>query len=74
MLGHLGEIEPWEGVRTSRNDALFPGLTFLQLLFGYRSMTELEYAFPDCRALNDPAFALLNVLFPKRPSWVWPFF
>ena len=74
VLGHLAEVEPWHDLRTSRNDALFHGLTFLQLLFGYRSMTELEHAFPDCRALNDPAYALLEILFPKRPSWVWPFF
>ncbi len=73
-LGHLAEVEPWTDVRTTRNDALFPGLTFLQLLFGHRSLTELEHAFADCRALNDPALELLNVLFPKRPSWVWPFF
>ena len=74
VLGHLAEVEPWTDVRTSRNDALFPGLTFLQLLFGYRSLAELEHAYPDCRALNDPAYELLNVLFPKRASWVWPFF
>jgi len=74
VLGHLAEVEPWTDVRTGRNDVLFPGLTFLQLLFGHRSLTELEHAYPDCRATNDPAFELLNVLFPKRPSWVWPFF
>ena len=72
--GRLTGVEPWREVRTSGNDALFPGLTFLQLLFGHRSMAELEHAFPDCRALNDPAYALLDILFPKRPSWVWPFF
>lgn len=73
-VGHLTEVEPWSDVRTSRNDAAFPGLTFLQLLFGHRSLDELEDAYPDCRALNDPAYELLHVLFPKRPSWLWPFF
>ena len=74
VRGRVVEVEPWRGVRTGGNDALFPGLTFLRLLFGHRSLDELEHAFPDCRALNDPTYALLNVLFPKRPSWLWPFF
>ena len=72
--GSFVEAVPWTGLRTGGNDALFPGLVFLQLLFGHRSMAELEHAYPDCRALSDEAFALLGTLFPKRPSWVWPFF
>ena len=28
--------------------AMFPDLTFLQLLFGFRSLEALEAAFPDC--------------------------
>ena len=31
-----------------RSGASFPALTFRQLLFGYRSLEELEHAFPDC--------------------------
>lgn len=53
-------------------DAAFSGLTFTQLLFGYRSFQELQYAFPDCLANNDLAAALLEVLFPKQASDVWP--
>jgi hypothetical protein len=45
---------------------------FLQLLFGYRSFEELEYAFADCYADNNEATALLNILFPKQASNVWP--
>jgi len=52
-------------------DAIFPGLIFLQLLFGFRSVGELEYAFPDCGASSEETRALLEVLFPKRPSSVW---
>ena len=48
--------------------AAFPDLTFLQLLFGYRSFEELQYAFADC----DEAQALLTALFPKQASGVWP--
>jgi hypothetical protein len=43
----------------------------LQLLFGRRSVEDLEYAFPDCWAGDRQCAALLNVLFPKRPSHVW---
>ena len=49
----------------------FPELTFLQLLTGYRSLDELQYAFPDCRVQGafEPIF---NALFPKKPSLIWP--
>jgi hypothetical protein len=53
-------------------DAGFPDLTFLQLLFGYRSLEELRYAFADCWASNDNVAVLLTTLFPKKTSNVWP--
>ncbi len=40
-----------------------------QMLFGYRSLDDLRYAFPDVWASSE-AEVLLNVLFPARPSWV----
>jgi hypothetical protein len=52
--------------------AMFPGRTFLQLLFGYRSLEELETAFPDCVVRTNEARAVLRALFPKLPSDVWP--
>ena len=52
-------------------DARFPDLTLLQLLFGYRSLEELEYAFADCGAETHEARVLLNSLFPKQPSAVY---
>jgi Acetyltransferase (GNAT) domain len=52
--------------------AMFPDLTFLQLLFGFRALEELEAAFPDCVVRTQEARALLNALFPKTPSDVWP--
>ena len=52
--------------------ATFPDLTFLQLLFGFRSLRELEAAFPDCLVRTPEARALLNALFPKTPSDIWP--
>jgi len=52
--------------------AWFPGLGFLQLLFGRRSLAELEHAAADCRVNAEEARVLLDALFPKRPSCVWP--
>jgi hypothetical protein len=51
--------------------ASFPGLTFLQLLCGARSLDELEHAFADCRARTEEARVLLQALFPKHPSLIW---
>ena len=52
-------------------DGLFPGLVFLQLLFGFRSVREIEYAYQDCVVTSNEARALLDGLFPKRPSMVY---
>lgn len=59
-------LDHWEKV-----DAGFPGLTFLQILFGYRSREELEYAFPDCWVKQDYR-PLIDALFPKKISHIWP--
>lgn len=69
--GRLKTIEVWQPTPDEGGKAAFPDLTFLQLLFGYRTCEELRYAFADCWASNDEARALLEVLFPKRPSLVW---
>lgn len=53
-------------------DVSFFSLTFLQLLFGYRSIDELSYAFPDCFARDARASALIRIILPKQPSLVWP--
>jgi len=55
----------------AEGDAAFLDLTFLQLLFGYRSLEELQHAYPDCLANTDDARALLPVLFPRKASHVW---
>ena len=65
-------VEGWKPERVEEGEAAFPDLTFLQLLFGYRSLEELQYAFPDCSASTDDARALLPILFPKKASAVWP--
>jgi hypothetical protein len=70
--GKLTAIEPWKPDSSDDGDAAFPGLTFLQLLFGYRSLEDLGYAFADCWCDSQEARVLLNSLFPKKPSNVYP--
>ncbi|MGD8465551.1 MAG: GNAT family N-acetyltransferase [Anaerolineae bacterium] len=70
--GRLATVTPWQPPEPEAGDASFPDLTFLQLLFGYRSLGELDHAFADCWTSKDEARALLEALFPKRPSDVWP--
>ncbi len=69
--GHIEHLEPWRAPAYKNTaDASCPALVFLQLLFGYRSLDELRYAFPDVRVENSNAEVLLNALFPKKFSWV----
>lgn len=71
--GKIEVLEAWTPEpREHSGDAIFPGLTFLQLVFGYRTLEELEYNFADLRAQNDAARVLLNTFFPKQASDVWP--
>jgi hypothetical protein len=70
--GRLTGVEDWPQTSAEVSDARFPDLTFLQLLFGFRSLEELEYAFPDCQAPNNQARVILRAIFPKQPSYVWP--
>jgi hypothetical protein len=70
--GKLTDIESWEPSVDEGGNAAFPDLTFLQILFGYRSLEELDAMFPDCWPGRDEARALLNALFPKQVSLIWP--
>lgn len=70
--GHLRIVEPWAATNDDWGSAGFPGLSFLQLLFGYRTMDELRAAFPDCWYDGDEPHILLDILFPKQPSSFWP--
>lgn len=69
--GKVAAIEPWRRpIWGERQHATFPPLVFLQLLFGYRSLDELRYAFPDLRIGQHEIAGLLEALFPKRNSRV----
>jgi len=71
--GNITGIEEWKPSPNGYSGgAAFPGLSFLQMIFGYRCFDELEHAFADCWWDNDEARVLLNALFPKRASNVWP--
>ncbi|MGD8626804.1 MAG: GNAT family N-acetyltransferase [Anaerolineae bacterium] len=70
--GRLAEVTPWQPTVEKGGDAAFPDLTFLQLLFGYRTLEELDQTFPDCWLGSDDAWALLEALFPRASSDLWP--
>jgi hypothetical protein len=63
---NIGTTDP------ERPHASFPDLTFLQLLFGFRSADDLTAWYPDCLVRTAEARALLTALFPRQPSVVWP--
>jgi len=68
----LAAVEPWQPSREQEGDAAFPGQTFLQLVFGYRSLEELRHAFAECWVAGDEAREVLTGLFPKQGSDTWP--
>jgi hypothetical protein len=70
--GRLSIVEDWTPTVEEAGDAAFPEQSFLQLLFGYRSLEELDHAFADCRPGGGDARVLLRALFPRRPSDLWP--
>lgn len=70
--GRLTTIESWKPSPEDGGMIAFPGLTFLQMLFGYRSYDELRHAFADCWCDGEDLRALINILFPKKISDVFP--
>lgn len=71
--GKITTIESWKpGLYPNSGDIAFPNLTFLQMVFGYRTYEELHYAFPDCWCDVDEVRVLINALFPKKTSTIYP--
>lgn len=66
--GRIAGIEAWKPNNAEHGNAGFPELTFLQILFGYRSFDELRHAFPDCWWDNYGTRAVINAMFPKKNS------
>jgi hypothetical protein len=70
--GKLTQVESWKPSPEDGGDTAFPEHTFLQILFGYRSLDELRQSFPDCWYDREETRALINILFPKKLSDVFP--
>jgi hypothetical protein len=73
VCGKLAGVETIPSSLERSDWAGFPGLTFLQLLLGYRTVEEIEHLFADCFTNSQvPTRELLNTLFPKKTSNIWP--
>jgi hypothetical protein len=71
--GKLVTVEAWKPTPVAHSgEAAFPPLTFLQLLFGYRSLEMLKASFADCWTDRNDIPVLLGALFPRQPSDLWP--
>jgi len=69
--GSLIKVEKAPPSFWNKADVCFPDLTFLQLLFGYRSSRELSEMFADCR-ISEKFMPLLDAIFPKQISLILP--
>ena len=70
--GKITEIRNLGFEELEKTQAEFPSLTFLHLVFGHRTMGELQEIYIDCRANKNLTVHLIDTLFPKRASEVWP--
>lgn len=71
--GRLATIEAWKPTPLALSgNVAFPPHTFLQLLFGFRTTDMLRSSFPDIWADREEIFVLLDALFPRQPSDLWP--
>lgn len=70
--GKIVAIESWKPSPEEGGAVAFPGLTFLQVLFGYRSYDELHQSLADCWCDSEEVRTLINILFPKKLSDVFP--
>ena len=63
--GKITNVQPWQSILYGPlGDVGLPSNLFVQLLFGYRSLEELQTLYPDVRS-SDEAKLLLGTLFPK---------
>ena len=66
--GQITEIAPYTPQNFEDGQAFFPDQTFLHVLFGHRSLAELNHVRADCFARDAGTEVLLNALFPTRHS------
>jgi hypothetical protein len=69
--GRLVKAENTHASIWHKADVCFPDLTFLQLLLGYRSGSELLSMFVDCR-ISEKFLPIMEALFPKKQSLILP--
>jgi hypothetical protein len=67
--GQIREVEGWAPDDSAQIN--FPGLAFLHVLFGHRSVDDLRTLHADCTFNQDEAKVLVDVLFPKQHSRFW---
>jgi len=70
--GQLKTVKALSFDELENSTANFPPLTFLHMVFGYRSIDEIKYMHKDCGTKDDLTAHLLDALFPKKLSEVWP--
>ena len=70
--GRIKSIEPWQPTPDDDGNASFPDLTFLHLVFGSNTMDEARTLRADLYANGNDYHILLDALFPRRHSDVWP--
>jgi ribosomal protein S18 acetylase RimI-like enzyme len=68
--GTIKEVGSYTPKNVEDGDVHFPDTTFLSLLFGRNSWEELNTVHADCYPRTAEAAVLINILFPKKPSWV----
>jgi hypothetical protein len=69
--GKLVSAEDWQKPLWEPEQTRFPRLVFTKLLLGYRSYSDLSYAFEDVWADHADRL-LLATVFPPRPSYMLP--
>jgi hypothetical protein len=71
--GKLSLAESWQpGPKENEGEVAFPDLTFLQLVFGHRTMDELKQSRADVWWNSDRTRLLLTTLFPRKASLLLP--
>ena len=63
--GKLVTVDNWKPSPDEWGNVAFPDFTFLQVLFGYRSLAELHQSFADCWWHSEKDRVLIDILFPK---------
>jgi hypothetical protein len=71
--GDLTTIAPYEPNGFYDGDVFLPDQTFLHLLFGHRTIAELNTVRKDCWAKGPEAQVLMDALFPKQPASIRDF-